>query len=355
MSDEKKETKSVKNEKHTPIIRSIDLGWGYTKYSVLDKENNEIVYRSHPSLAPKSNGGQDLSMGLFQKRDTIVINCDGTEYEVGPDSIDLDINDSTRNLNDQYIFTEQYKAVFYGTLAYIDEDVIDLLVVGLPMSGLKNSRKLYDIMKGKHKIQDNREVEVKEVIVLPQPLGGLYHCMSLYEEDKEKYEEFEFLDEEYNLIVDPGFLTYDFLLSNGDKIIENRSSAYNGGMSKVLNSISKSISEKFDIKYENLGAIDKGLKKRKIKINGQVEQLEEHIKNTKSVLEGSVNYMKNMVGDGSDIDNIILIAGGSTVFKRTVEFFYPNHKIHTIPEPQLANVKGYQKAGEDYYRKTIKK
>ena len=336
-----------KKKENKVVVRSIDLGWGYTKYSYKDIEN-EICYASFASLAPKATG-QDLSMGLFQKRDTVVVSCDGTEYEVGPDSIDLDISDATRNLNDQFIYTEQYKAVFYGTLAYINEDVIDLLVVGLPMSGLKNINNLYKIMKGKHKIQENRTVEVKEVLVLPQPLGGLYHCMSLFEEDNEKYEDFEYLKDDYNLIIDPGFLTFDFLLSNGDKIIENRSNAHDGGMSKILRSIAKSISDKYGIKYENLGAIDKGLKRRRVKVNGKVEPLEEHIKNTKSVIEGSVNYMKNIIGDGSDVDNIILIAGGSEVFKKTIETFYPSHKIKTIEDPQLANVKGYQEAGEKYF------
>ncbi len=328
------------------IVRALDLGWGYTKYSKLNPETLETEYHSFPSLAPRHTG-MDLSMSILGRRDTVVVNVDGTKYEVGPDSADLDTNDASRNLNDQYIHTEQYKAVFFGALCYIGEPEIDLLVVGLPLSNMQNAAKLRELMVGTHKVADDKTVVVKDALVLPQPLGGLYYCFSL----KDEKPELEFIDEEMNLVIDPGFLTFDFLLSNGEKVVENRSSAHTGGVSKVLRSISESISTKFGIKYENLGAVDKGLRRRKIKINGETEVLDEHIKNTRSVLEGSVNYMRNIVGDGSDIDNIILLGGGSHIYRRTIEQYYPKHTLIVLDEAQTANVRGYQLAGERFMAK----
>lgn len=335
------------SDKKALNIQALDLGWGWTKYSkkseLLDGEHE---FGSFPSLAPR-HVGVDLSSSILGKRDTVVVTVDGTEYEVGPDSGDLDGNDASRNLNDSYIYTEQYKAVFYGALHYMGASDIDLLVVGLPLSNMQAATKLKEIIVGTHKINSEKTVVVKDALVLPQPLGGLYYCLSQAKE----VEAFEFLKEEVNLIIDPGFLTFDFLVSNGTKVIENRSSAYNGGVSKVLRSIAESISSKFNIKYDNLNAIDRGLRKRKIKINGVAESLEEHIKNTRAILEGSVNYMKNMVGDGADIDNIILLGGGSSIYKKTIEGYFPNHSILTVEEPQMANVKGFLLAGKDYLTK----
>jgi plasmid segregation protein ParM len=324
------------------IIRALDVGWGYTKLSRKCPISGELEFMSFPSLAPR-HAGLDLSMSILGRRDTVVVDVDGTKYEVGPDSADLDTSDMTRNLNDQYIHTEQYKAVFFGALAYMNEPTIDMLVVGLPLSNMGAATKLRELMVGTHKVNGDLTVEVKDALVLPQPLGGLYYCMSLKDRP-----EFEFLDEEVNLVIDPGFLTFDFLLSNGDKVIENRSSAHTGGVSKVLRSIAESISAKFDIRYENLSAIDKGLRRRKIKINGEVESLDDHIRNTRAVLEGSVNFMKNMVGDGSDVDNVILLGGGSSIYRRTIEQYYPKHTLIVLEDAQLANVKGYQMAGEKY-------
>lgn len=331
--------------KKEPVVRAGDIGWGYTKYLKIDEEGN-VQFLSFPSLAPRASG-HDMSAGLLGRRDTVVVTVEGTDYEVGPDSSDLDINDSTRNLNDQYIFTDQYKALFYGMLSYMGEDEIDLLVLGLPVSGLNLIQDLRKMSVGKHQITKDKEVNVKDVLILPQPLGALYHCMSMSETD----ERFEFLDEETNLIIDPGFLTFDFLTTSGSRVVENRSGAHPGGVSKILRSIANSISEKFDIKYDDLSAIDKALTRRKLKVNGKREDLADHIKNTRSVIEGSVNYMKNMIGDGSNIDNIILVGGGSDVFKKTIEVFYKNHEIIYIEDPQMANVKGYYQAGLDYIKK----
>lgn len=322
------------------IIRAIDLGWGWTKYSKLDRDSGELQYLSFPSLAPRS-AGLDLSLSVMGKRDTVVVNVEGTDYEVGPDSADLDSNDATRNLNDQYIHTDQYSAVFRGALHYIGEPSIDLLVVGLPLSNMHSAQKLREMLVGEHKINASESVMVWDVLVLPQPMGSLYYCLS--QKDKP---EFEFMGEEVNLVIDPGFLTLDFLLSNGDKVIENRSGAHVGGVSKVLRGLADSISTKFGIKYENLSAIDKGLRRRKIKINGEVEELEDHIKSTRPLLEGSVNYLKNVVGAGSDIDNIILVGGGSYIYRKVIEHYYPKHKLIVLEDAQLSNVIGFQKAGE---------
>lgn len=323
------------------VVRAIDLGWGWTKYSRRNRDSGEIEYLSFPSLAPRS-ATIDMGVSVLGKRDTVIVEVEGTRYEVGPDSADLDSSDASRNLNDAYIHSDQYKAVFRGALHYIGEPSIDLLVVGLPLSNMHSAPRLREMLMGEHRINEAESVMVWDVLVLPQPMGSLYHCLSL--KDKP---EFEFLGEEVNLIIDPGFLTFDFLLSNGEKIIENRSGAHIGGVSKVLRGIAESISEKFGIRYENLSAIDKGLRRRKIKINGQVEELDGHIKTTRPLLEGSINYMKNVVtGDGSDVDNIILVGGGSHIYRKVIEAYYPKHKLAVIEEAQLSNAIGFQKAGE---------
>ena len=155
------------------------------------------------------------------------------------------------------------------------------------------------------------------------------------------------------LIVDPGYLTFDFLVSAGDKIIEKRSGSHAGGVSRIITAIAESIERKFGHKYENLHAIDKGLRKRKIRISGKDEDLVEHIRNTKPVIEAPIIYMQNIVGDGSDIDFIILVGGGAKVFDKTLKERYPDHNVIMVEESDKANVKGYQIIG-DAYAKSLK-
>lgn len=335
-----KAPREAKSAAKAPVVRAIDLGWGYTKLS-RKSADGQLEYMAFPSLAPRASQ-LDMSSSFLGQRDTKIVTVDGVDYEVGVDSASLDSSDATRSLNNSYIFTEQYKAVFLGALAYIDEDVIDILVVGLPLSGMNQAAKLKSMMEGTHKINATKSVTVKSALVIPQPLGGLRYCLTLAKPGSP----FEFLNEENNLIIDPGFLTFDYLFAHGSMVVENRSGAHPGGVSKVLLALAQSISRKHDINYENLMAIDRGLRRRRIKINGVDEDLTEHIKNTKDALEGSVNAMKNRVGDGSDIDNIILLGGGSALFRKTIEGFFPKHSLISLEDAQLANVKGFQDAGE---------
>jgi plasmid segregation protein ParM len=318
------------------IVRALDLGWGFAKYTV--EVDGAMEFHSFPSLAPKHTG-IDLSGALMGRRDTVVVSVQGSKYEVGPDSSDLDPNDSTRNLSDNYAYTDQYQAVFLGSLHYMQTPVIDLLVLGLPLSHMHLTDHLKKMAKGGHEVGGNL-YEVKDVEVLPQPVGGLNYCFSLKGE-----EGFEDLKDEVNLIIDPGFLTLDFLVSNGDRPVDSRSGAHTGGVSKVLRAMADSISRTYGIKFENLSAIDRALRKNKLKINGQQVAIEPHIMEAKSVVDGSISYVKNIVGSGADIDNILLLGGGSFIYKKTLSQAFPNHKITVVPECQTANVRGYYEAG----------
>lgn len=320
-----------------PIISALDLGWGFAKFTTFD-EAGQVQFNAIPSVAPRHTG-IDLSGSVLGRRDTVIVKVEGTLYEVGPDSVDLDPNDATRNLNDQYVYTDQYRAVFLGALHYMKLPVIDLLVLGLPLSHLHLSDHVKKLAIGLHEVA-GKKIEVRDAVVLPQPLGGLVYCMSLKDT-----EGFEYLKEETNLVVDPGFLTFDFLVSNGDKPVETRSGAHPGGVSKVLRAMAESISQKYGIKYDNLSAIDRGVRRNKLKINGDQVQLDDHIRDARPIVEGSVSYMKNIVGGGADIDNILLLGGGSFIFKRALSAAYPNHTLLTVPEPQTANVRGFYLAG----------
>lgn len=340
------------------IIRAIDIG--YQKTKIIRKNNKKWELLSFPSIAP-INKGMNMSSGfggLMGKRETKVIEIDGISYEVGPDADDLQSVDNVKALDNNYIFTDTYKALFLGSLDYLNENEIDLLVVGLPITNLMNSEKLRDLSIGEHRVSESRIVNVKDVLVIPQPLGGFY--AALYSGDPD----LENMSSEYNLIVDPGSVTFDFLCTHGMNPIENRSDAHPGGMIKVLNAIAESIKSKYKKEYKNLTAIEKALlkKERTLKLpwNKEEENLEEHIKQTKNVLESSVTAMKNKAGDGTEMElnNIIIVGGGSKMFFRQISKQYPDHNIKILENlnlkgfknidlysPMFANVIGYLLAG----------
>ncbi len=318
------------------VIRAIDLGWGYTKFSVPTDQG--VVFESMPSLAPR-HSGLDLTGSFLSKRNTVVVSVQGTKYEVGPDSLDIDSNDATRNLNESFVFSDQYKAVFLGALHYMNTPVIDRLVMGLPLMNMHLADSVKAMASGKHEV-NGVEYTVNEVVVLGQPLGGLNYCLSLKND-----EDFGDLAEETSVFVDVGFLTYDFLYSHGNRPVDTRSGAHTGGVSKVLRAMADSISTTYEMKFDNLNAVDRALRRNKLKINGETVAIEPHILAAKGVIEGTVAYMKNIIGSGAEVDCFVLSGGGAFIYRKTLALAYPKHKILNVPDSQMANVKGFYMAG----------
>lgn len=347
------EEKEVQSKNSKPVILPLDVGYGFVKFGKksADKGAEDLDYMSFASIAPLGNPIETNTMGIFDERDTVVVNVNGNYYEVGPDAIDIESSESARSLNEQYIFTEQYKALCYGAFHYMlenmESNVIDLLVVGLP-SKSQNGAKLKELLEGEHKITNSETVIIKEVLVLSQPYGGFRYAISI--------EEYSHLASEYNLLIDPGFLTVDFLTSNGKKIIEKRSDMYPAGVSKILNNIAESISLQIGKKYTNINQIDKALasKKQVIKIAGVEYQLEEHKRSASNTIESAITQMRNVVGDFSDIENIILVGGGSYVFEKKLRQHFPTHNLIKLDLAQFANAKGFKLAGEEYYARRKK-
>lgn len=342
-------------------IGAIDVGYGNTKYlGGVDKEGN-LQYGIFPSVSPLAPN-QLMSGGLLGKRDTKIVDIEGTFYEVGIDAeLSSNNTDTTKNLNESYIFSEQYKALFLGALAYMGNTHYDCLVLGLPVNYIHNSEKLKDIFKGEHRINDDLTCVIDEILVVPQPLGGFYDIAI----GENKFSEFV---DETNLVIDPGYLTYDFLLTHGLKPIENRSDALKGGMSRVLNTIAKSISHDLGKPYIDYNSIDRAIRKpkkrkdengndifvRTLKIAGEEIDLTKHIIKSSPTIQNSINHMTNIVQTYDDIDNILLVGGSENVFEKKIRE-HLKREIYKSKDAIFSNVRGFFFIGVIEFLKRISK
>ena len=161
--------------------------------------------------------------------------------------------------------------------------------------------------------------------------------------------------EEYNLIIDPGYLTFDVLTTKGLSPIDQRSDAIPGGMSKILNALAKSISQQIDRTYDDLSAIDNAIRKprkiknpdgtterkRALKIGKQIIELDEHIKKTTPVIENSITAMKNIVKTYDNIENIILVGGAENIFLKRIEKHLVDREILKADNSLFSNAIGF--------------
>lgn len=319
--------------------RSLDIGFGQTKGLAGYHEDGSPNLFSFPSVAPraaKSSGA--LQMG--SQRNTVVVAVDGIEFEVGPDATDLISGSESRILHDQYVFSDQYKALFLGALYWMDVDVIDYLQLGLPVNMMQHAEHVRSSAVGEFEV-GGRKITVKEAGVIEQPLGG-YEYYRAYAEDGED------LEDEVALIIDPGYHTFDWVVVKDGRLIEPRSDAVPGGVSRVLSLLAKTISEQClnGREYTNLEAIDKALRKksRKLRIFGTPYDLNQFLSHTAPAIDGPINQMRNIVGDLADIDRVILMSGGAEVFKRRLSTLISEFEIEVAEAGRFANVLGYQEA-----------
>lgn len=348
------------------VIRAIDLGYNATKFTKKVGKNNKPEFMSFPSLAPTPSNisvGSGFDLDVFAEKDTVVVDIGGVKFEVGPDSPEVQSSTDTRVLHDQYVHSDQYKALTLGALHYMGEKEIDLLVVGLPVNNARYSADLKKMLTGELEINENEKVLIKNVLVVPQAFGGFKAFHHNYASKENLFID----DDEVTLVVDPGFYTFDFFTIKGSekpKPLNDRCGSKEGGIHQILGGICNSISNNVlgGKKYEDYESVDRALRKgvRSIRIAGEVVELEDHIKNTSQMIENVIDYMRNIVGDGikENIDNIVIIGGNPKIFKKKVETKYPTHAERErifIPENSIfSNVEGFYWYGVENAEKLIK-
>lgn len=337
------------------VTASIDIGYGNTKYAGGFDDLNQLIYGSFPSLSPLAPSF-DLSGGDFGKRNTKIVEVNNGKYEVGVDSEMASVgSDTIRVLNDTYVFSEQYKALYLGALSYLNLEHINVLVMGLPVKNMHLVGKIENLFTGTHNLADGVVCTVDKVVFISQPLGGFYEVAI-------KNGTYEEMLNEVNLVIDPGYLTFDFLLLNGLIPSENRSDAMNGGMSRILINIAKSLSNTIDRPYDDYNAIDKALRTPKkmvdsatnekkdmriIKIGGKVYDLLPHIYQTAPVIDNVITAMRNKVQNFDDVDNIILVGGPESIYGKKIKENLHNREILKSSNPLFSNVIGF------YFRSVI--
>lgn len=322
-------------------LAAIDIGYGFTKalWSPVNGRLQEpIIFPSVSPLSPQD----DLSGDFFVARDTRKIEHGGTVWEVGPGVYDIATQNDVRALHDNFVGSEQWVILLLGALSYMALDEIDYLVLGLPVSHMSQKDSVVKHAVGEHVI-NGKICVVKNVLVIPQPLGALYN----YAVSSGEFERFLSTN---SLVIDPGYLTFDFLVTKGFSVNAHRSGARPGGMSSILNAIASSIAKTIGSEYDDLNQIDEALgikdhkgpdDKRTVFVYGNELDLTEHIRNTVPVIETSLNFMLNKIGDRKDIAQIILAGGPASIFSRSIKKQFPNHGLVDIESGVFVNVYGF--------------
>lgn len=326
------------------VVRSIDVGYGLCKYTASVNANGEAECSSFPSIFPmavESQVGREFE-GQQRAVEIPVISESGAEvrYVVGPKAEHFLKAGFARPLDLEFTATAGYLALTRGCLHYMNEPVIDLLVVGLPVSNYKAKRAgLRSSLLGEHRLGGKRTVIVNDVLVIPQPVGALFHLL-----DSKGL--LESARRDYSLVIDAGYLTLDFVGAKGTQLMPQYCGAHEGGASSILRHVADLINQRYGTRITEYLRIDEALRRNEpLRINGQVIDLKPFLASAEELASAAVNYMAQAIQSADTFDHIFLVGGGARWFRRALKAKFPNRSVDQPDESVYANVLGYQIIG----------
>lgn len=337
------------------LARVVDVGFGYTKFSKGHIGADwALQCDAIPSLAPAGAFDNQLSAGALSRLQVVPVEVEGQVFSVGPDALQAAPGSFRRILDESFFTSPQYLALMRGALHYMAlprDQPIDCLVVGLPLNIYRNvDLRNYIVKKfqGMHQLPDMGDphratkAHVREVHVLPQAMGALIS-------QAQANNGLGKLDQETHLVVDVGFGTLLWMVSQGTKPMAARCGETMGGISTLLQSIANDIGVGLNNNPAVLDRIDRALRdpSYELKIKGKVVDMAPHRNKVQAVITEHVGAMSRSLGSFADIDNIYVCGGGGAHYLPLLEAAFKGYKIMCDPEKaRFENVRGFQIVAE---------
>lgn len=342
----------------SPSILAIDVGYGNVKAVWSDPKRpggkwREISFRS---VSPKVS--KLVSVDGFGTSDRTVVTVADEKFAVGPHADRL--TGGQLKLDPNYIDTPEYEALIRGVWHYFMRDSgfpeasVDMLVLGLPVSDFSQRRaRLKEIGSQVRQVPvpndllssglDPRvlNVNAKQVMILPQPLGALMLAM----EDSEQGED---IAEEGSLtmVIDPGYSTFDWLVTDGVMPRMDISGAFTGGVSRLMRAVMRKVSHEHGISAPELPRIEAAMAEgflntgvKKIDMAPYVKVMEDE---ADLVITG---WLQRFVPGELGIKNILLTGGGAKYYQTALQKRLPEYNIRTMPDSMMSNARGFWLAG----------
>ena len=348
-----------------PVVRAIDVGFGLVKLSV--RASDGVKFMSFPSMAIPSDTSAVRALGTRQ-RDTFDVPVNGANYEVGLDVGLAQAGGSFgRDVTDEFYRGAIYEALTKGALRYMAEagdSTIDVLVLGLPVNQY-NDGKRRDYLRSRYEgvvdIGDDKQIVVRKVIVQAQPMGG-YAVLDDHLDELngvvtktagalKPLDSGEALDGLSVLMIDPGEHTLDWMLIQQGTINPRASSAASdAGRHRVVRSVQEALAAKIGrpLGPAVMPRINDALRtKSPVKLSGAAHDLDDFEPVITSVIEDSINRMIDGLRDAHEIvDLMVLVGGHPHRYRDVLVKRFPAIPVFVMPEPMLANVRGFQMIGE---------
>ena len=326
----------------------IDLGYGFVKATDGDREYifpsvvgaaRDLKYKSE--LASRTPGV-----------DHLVISVDGRRYFVG----DLAIKQSeiaSRSLDQDRIEDRNTKVLLLTALALFAqwEQQTFNVVTGLPTVYYASYKDAWvNAMRGSQTVrfvvgneEKERTITVDRVQVVPQPFGTIY--------DRALNSIGNVVDTDLSKltvgIIDVGFKTSDFAVSNGLEFIDRLSSSTTTGLSAAYAIIAERLRDEFRVNKEN-HELDAIVQKGEVRLAGKACDITSIRRDAFDRVAQKIITEVDSQWDRRDLDVVLLTGGGGQALS---EYLLPHFRnAFVVDGAQMANVRGYLKLASNLFR-----
>ncbi|MGD9697033.1 MAG: hypothetical protein AB7V42_15385 [Thermoleophilia bacterium] len=329
-------------------ILGIDLGFGFTKAT--DGERSLVI----KSLIGEATDGHFASPPptLAPTGDHIHLEFEDRGVFVG-DLAERQSALRSFTLDQERFLTDSARVLALGAasaLGIADEPV--KLVTGLPISRFADKGdELGRLLTGRHSFvaigpdgsRRRTVVEITDVRVIPQPFGSMYDALLNEAGD---YSDRSLLQEKVG-VVDVGFQTSDFTVSDRGVFLERASQSTDNGIGRAFAQIAAKVREKSGVSVE-VYRLYEAMEQGKIKVRGNSFDLSRLIDHVLTQLATDLASEANRLwADEWDMDSIVITGGGGSVL---APYLTPLLSGRVLPvdtgrDTRLNNVRGFWKLG----------
>lgn len=329
-------------------VLGIDLGFGFTKAT---NGEREAVIKSVIGEAEALYQGQVASL-RGEAEEHLHIELDDASLFVG-DLAERQSALRSFTLDQDRFIAEAAKPLALAVGSVLaDPNQPIRLVTGLPISTYRDrADELAKTLQGRHSFVSvdaaggRRRVvlEITEVKVIPQPFGSLYNVVL----GKDGTVADPAAQREKIGVIDVGFHTTDFTVSDKTTFIERGSASTESGIGRAFSTIAAKLREKSGVSVELYRLYD-AMQRRRIKVRGNeydLTRLVEHVLN--QLATDLASEANRLWADEWDIDAIVITGGGGAVL---APYLTPLLSGRVLPvdetaDVRLNNVRGYYKYG----------
>lgn len=344
MSTEDLLASQEKDEPKSKFILGLDIGYGNVKMAYGYAGNKpaelqkKLTVKSFPATFQKITS-ENSSLAYRSKGNEKIVSFKDHNYVVfSSESSKLPTFADDRCMDAFYPQTDQYMVLFLGSLLEVGKEEIDLLVIGLPVNQTTDAEKIEYVkshLTGTFQSAPKaKKVTVKEVAVIPQPVGAFFNSVASNTGSFDQS----------TLFCDIGFFSTDWVLMVASVVRDEASGSTSYAVSSIIDDTAYQIGSQHGNAISTTRFEDaiRGNRNFIMSADEKIEFTETFEKCSEEVVSRVIRIIKKAVRYDEEIfDHIIVVGGGAAYFEDAIKKAFPKKKVLREANSVTANATGF--------------